>query len=102
MGCALKPVASTPATARSLAGVSLWQDARIFEAVQDLLRSARVRVWVEMYEFDRPDLEAQLVTARARGRDVRVIIDPSVTARAATARRLSAFGVADRSYPLDD
>jgi phosphatidylserine/phosphatidylglycerophosphate/cardiolipin synthase-like enzyme len=55
-----------------------------------------------MYELDRPDLEALMSAARARGLDVRLIVDPSVPESVRALRRLSPLGVAARFYPLDD
>jgi phosphatidylserine/phosphatidylglycerophosphate/cardiolipin synthase-like enzyme len=99
LSCGARP-ALAPTPARG--GLRLWQDARIFSEVHALIGAARERVWVEMYEFDRTDLEAALADARARGADVRLIVDPSVAESARTARRLAALGVPARSYPLDD
>jgi phosphatidylserine/phosphatidylglycerophosphate/cardiolipin synthase-like enzyme len=83
-------------------GLRLWQDAAIFDAVHSLLRDARRRVWVEMYEFDRRDLVVALARARSLGADVRVIVDPSVAVSVRTERRLLGMGLAVRFYPLDD
>ena len=80
----------------------LWQDGRIFAAVSGLITQARSRVLVEMYEFGRGDLAIALVDARARGADVRVVLDPTVPATLRTGRRLVAGQVATRFYPVDD
>jgi phosphatidylserine/phosphatidylglycerophosphate/cardiolipin synthase-like enzyme len=80
----------------------LWQDARIFVAVGETLAAARTRALVEMYEFGRPDLVLALVAARARGADVRVVLDPTVPMTLVTGRQLAAAGVAVRYYPVDD
>jgi phosphatidylserine/phosphatidylglycerophosphate/cardiolipin synthase-like enzyme len=82
----------------------LWQDAYIFTAVRSLLAGAQVGqpLWLEMYEFGRPDLVDGLVAAQARGADVRVIVDRTVPASARTADRLAARGLAVRAYPVDD
>ena len=99
VGCGRQPVVLTP----PLVGeVRLWQDASIFDAVRSALGSARQRVFVEMYEFDRPDLAAALTAARSRGADARLLVDPSVTASVRTARRLAGLGLDVRYYPLDD
>ena len=82
--------------------VRLWQDAAIFTLVGDLIRSARHRVLVEMYELGRADVVRALGAARDRGVDVRVITDPTVQASRASAARLSALGVSARAYPVDD
>src|ERR1041385_9408894 len=57
--------------------VRLWQAAAIFPPVRRLLDGAGAGqpVWVEMYEFGRSDLAAALQRARARGADVRLIVD---------------------------
>jgi phosphatidylserine/phosphatidylglycerophosphate/cardiolipin synthase-like enzyme len=82
----------------------LWQDDSIFDAVHSMLRTAAAGepLWVEMYEFDRPDLEAGLLEAKARGADVRLIVDRTVSVSARTADRLLARGLAVRAYPVDD
>ena len=98
-GCARDPVVVVSPAPGEL---RLWQDGTIFEAVHSLLAGARRLVWVEMYEFDRPDLDAALVATRARGADVRLIVDPSVSVSVRTARRLAGAGLAVRYYPLDD
>jgi cardiolipin synthase A/B len=80
----------------------LWQDARIFVAVGETLATARSRALVEMYEFGRADLVLALVGARARGADVRVVLDPTVPVTLVTGRQLAAAGVPVRYYPVDD
>ena len=80
----------------------LWQDARIFVVVGETLAAARTRVLVEMYEFGRPDLARSLVAARARGADVRVVLDPTVPVTLLSGRQLAAAGVPVRYYPVDD
>ena len=82
----------------------LWQDASIFTCVHSLLAAAGAgdALWVEMYEFDRPDLSAALLEARRRGADVRLVVDRTVPESARTADRLAAAGLAVRGYPVDD
>lgn len=80
----------------------LLQDAVIFDAVRVLLAAPDQRLWLEMYEFDRPDLEAALEAAWKAGRDVRVIVDRTVPESARTAERLAAAGLPARGYPVDD
>src|SRR5947208_999278 len=94
------PVASGPAGRDS----RLWQDATIFDCVHRLLAEPgrRQPLWVEIYEFGRPDLAAALLGARARGADVRLIVDRTVAASARTADRLAAAGLPVRAYPVDD
>ncbi len=86
------------------AAVRLWQDADIFTVVQRLIEGAAAGqpVWVEMYEFGRPDLAAGLLKAQRLGADVRLIVDRTVTVSARTADRLSAAGLPVRAYPVDD
>jgi phosphatidylserine/phosphatidylglycerophosphate/cardiolipin synthase-like enzyme len=86
------------------AGLRLWQDAVIFTCVRRLLDGAGPgqAVWVEMYEFDRPDLMTALRRARDRGADVRLIVDRTVPVSAHTADSLLAAGLAVRAYPVDD
>src|SRR3989454_9761094 len=82
--------------------VTLWQDAGIFRLVAGLMRSARTRVLVEMYELGRQDLTATLGAARARGVAVRVITDPTVKASRRSTWVLDGLGVPERVYPVDD
>ncbi|MGI8563960.1 MAG: phospholipase D-like domain-containing protein [Candidatus Dormibacter sp.] len=82
----------------------LWQDAAIFTAVQQLLMApgAGQQLSVEMYEFGRQDLAEALLAARARGAQVRLIVDRTVPASARVADWLAARGLAVRAYPVDD
>jgi phosphatidylserine/phosphatidylglycerophosphate/cardiolipin synthase-like enzyme len=82
----------------------LWQDAAIFTCVRRLLDGPErgQSLWVEMYEFARTDLAAELQQARDRGADVRLIVDRTVSASARTADLLAAAGLAVRGYPVDD
>jgi phosphatidylserine/phosphatidylglycerophosphate/cardiolipin synthase-like enzyme len=93
-----------PLTHVGPATVQLWQDAAIFTPVRQLIDSAGPGdpVWVEMYEFGRDDLATAIRQARDRGADVRLIVDRTVPASAATADRLLAAGLAVRAYPVDD
>src|SRR5256886_4057174 len=93
-----------PDAARKLAAgeVRLWQDAGIFALVGRLLGSAERRVVVEMYELGRPDVVEGLSTAEARGVDVRVVTDPTVTASRKAVQQLDSLGVPERAYPVDD
>src|SRR5467141_4769674 len=99
-GQSLPPVDTRPAGH----DFHLWQDASIFDCVHKLLAAPGPgqALWVEMYEFDRPDLEAALLAARARGADVRLIVDRTVSVSARTADTLAAAGLAVRAYPVDD
>ena len=80
----------------------LWQDARIFTLVSDLIGGAHRRVMVEIYELGRDEITASLGGAKARGVAVRVITDPTVKASRDSAFRLDALGVSERAYPIDD
>ena len=80
----------------------LWQDADIFHLVDDLIRSARHRVMVEMYELGRSEIVQALGAAESRGVEVRVIVDPTVKVSRTSAKRLLTLGVAARAYPVDD
>jgi cardiolipin synthase A/B len=93
---------SSPSPPSPPAAGGLWQDAAIFQAVAGVLRSAHERVLVEMYEFGRSDLAAALIAARARGAEVRVVLDPTVPVTVETGRRLLGAGVPVRFYPVDD
>jgi cardiolipin synthase A/B len=95
--CGLAGPAAVPAEAGGL-----WQDAHIFTAVGETLAAAQGRVLVEMYEFGRDDLVGALIGARARGADVRVILDPTVPPTLVAGRRLASGGVPVRYYPVDD
>lgn len=105
-GCGTLPATKPPpGRARpplAAAGVRLWQDAAIFSPVKALIAGAAHHVEVEMYEFDRPDLERALAGAAAGGVAVRLLYDPSVRATVRTARAAAAQRIAVRAYPLDD
>jgi phosphatidylserine/phosphatidylglycerophosphate/cardiolipin synthase-like enzyme len=100
LACSRAPAPGPPAGA----GYQLWQDASIFTVVASLLAAAGPgqSLWVEMYEFGRPDLELAMADAAGRGADVRLIVDRSVPQSARTADRLAARGLAVRAYPVDD
>jgi phosphatidylserine/phosphatidylglycerophosphate/cardiolipin synthase-like enzyme len=100
LGCARAPATGAPAGS----AYRLWQDASIFTVVASLLAAAGrgQPLWVEIYEFDRPDLEMALAGAAGRGADVRLIVDRTVPQSARTADRLAALGLAVRAYPVDD
>ena len=104
VGCSspASPVAAPAPIGQTRGEVRLWQDAAIFTLVGDLIRSARHRVLVEMYELGRADVVQSLGAARGRGVDVRVITDPTVRVSRASAARLLALGVRARPYPVDD
>ena len=103
VGCSspASAVAHQPA-APAIGQVRLWQDAEIFSLVGTMIRFARVRVLVEIYELGRNDIVRALTEAHVRHIDVRVITDPSVNASRASAARLKTAGVAERAYPIDD
>jgi phosphatidylserine/phosphatidylglycerophosphate/cardiolipin synthase-like enzyme len=82
--------------------IRLWQDVTIFQPVREVMATARERLWVEMYEFERADLAESMALARTRGVDVRLVYDPSVAGSRAIAQRLRTQGVESRPYPLDD
>jgi phosphatidylserine/phosphatidylglycerophosphate/cardiolipin synthase-like enzyme len=105
----LVPPAPPPAPAGPVASpepgpLELWQDAAIFTPVRALIDGAGAGqpLWVEMYEFGRADLAAALLRARARGADVRLIVDRTVPVSGSTADRLLAAGLPVRAYPVDD
>ncbi|HEX2646912.1 MAG TPA: phosphatidylserine/phosphatidylglycerophosphate/cardiolipin synthase family protein [Candidatus Dormibacteraeota bacterium] len=83
-------------------GVELWQDAHIFDLVDDLIFGARLRVLVEMYEIGRPGIIHALAAAAARGVDVRVVTDPTVKQSRAALSEFEVLGVPVRVYPVDD
>ena len=105
-GCSSPAYAGPPpaagAASRSGGEVRLWQDAAIFALVSSLIAGARHRVSVEMYELGRGDIVVSLGAARARGVEVRVITDPTVSASRKSAVRLRSLGVAQEPYPVDD
>jgi phosphatidylserine/phosphatidylglycerophosphate/cardiolipin synthase-like enzyme len=106
VGCSgpAQPVRAVAALAATSApeAVTLWQDASIFRLVGGMIEHARRRVLVEVYEIGRPDLIQEMSSARERSVDVRVITDPTVAVSRASASRLSAMGVLQRLYPIDD
>src|SRR5262249_62081649 len=107
VGCSgLRPAPYPPRPSAPLSAgttLRLWQDSAIFDVVRRLIDGVDhgQQLWVEMYEFGRPDLAAQLLRARHMGADVRLIVDPTVSVSARTAVRLAAVGPAGRPYPVD-
>jgi phosphatidylserine/phosphatidylglycerophosphate/cardiolipin synthase-like enzyme len=99
-GCGQEPASGRP----SGGDYRLWQDASIFACAASLLAAAGAgqALWVEMYEFDRPDLASALLLAHRRGADVRLIVDRTVPESARTADRLASAGLPVRGYPVDD
>jgi len=71
-----------------------------FPVIRRLIETARRRVDVEIYEFGRADIAADLVDAHRRGVAVTVVTDPTVLASEATAEHLRAAGVAVAAYPV--
>ena len=74
------------------------------EEIRDLLaaalRSARVRVWAEVYTLTDPDVLLALASAHQRGVDVRVLLDPSQPYNRRSFDGLRSAGVPVRWYPV--
>src|SRR5258708_5332927 len=70
-----------------------------FPVILSLIAGARSSVELEMYEFDRSDIEAALLDAHRRGVAVTAIVDPSVEVTRATAASLRAAGIDVLDYP---
>ena len=111
MVCLLLPLlslvgCSSPALRQPLAAppreVRLWQDARIFTLVGELIGGAHRRVMVEMYELGRAEIVTSLGTAKGRGVAVRVITDPTVRASRDSSLGFDALRIPERAYPIDD
>ena len=103
VGCSNPAYVPTTPTGQFAGGeVRLWQDAGIFTLVSRLIGSARHRVLVEMYELGRPEVVRDIGVAEARGVQVRVITDPTVSASRRAAKLLDALRVPERVYPVDD
>jgi cardiolipin synthase len=102
VGCSSPALAAPGPSGDGAAKVRLWQDGEIFDLVGRLIGAAHSRVLVEMYELDRDDLLNAVASARSRGVDVRVIVDPTVKVSLRSEARLHSMRVAARSYPIDD
>ena len=100
--CTPSPARAAFTRASNAEPIQLWQDASIFELIHALIDTARHRVLVEVYEIGRPDLISQLVDARHRGLDVRLVTDPTVQASRSAAAELDREGVPELFYPVDD
>lgn len=72
-----------------------------FAAIRALLRQARAEIDVEMYEFQRPDLEELLVGARQRQVAVTALMDPSERHSRAAWADLQAAGVRVLAFPVE-
>ena len=74
------------------------------EGIRQLLaaafRSARVRVWAEVYTLTDPDVLLALVSAHQRGVDVKVLLDPSQSYNRHSFDGLRSAGVPVRWYPV--
>ena len=74
------------------------------EGIRQLLaaafRSARVRVWAEVYTLTDPDVLLALVSAHQRGVDVKVLLDPSQPYNRHSFDGLRSAGVPVRWYPV--
>ena len=74
------------------------------EGIRQLLaaafRSARVRVWAEVYTLTDPDVLLALVSAHQRGVDVKVLLDPGQPYNRHTFDALRSAGVPVRWYPV--
>jgi len=96
------PAVAAPAAAGAPEPVKLLSDASIFRLVGGMIEHARRRVLIEVYEIWRPDLIEEMSSARERSLDVRIITDPTAAASRTSALRLSAPGVPNCFYPIDD
>ena len=63
-------------------------------------RSARVRVWAEVYTLTDPDVLLALASAHQRGVDVKVLLDPSQPYNRRSFDGLRSAGVPVRWYPV--
>src|ERR1700751_1303784 len=97
------PAPSGPGPAVGIGGDTLSVLPRgvvAFPVIRRLIETARRRVDVEIYEFGRADIAADLVDAHRRGGAVTVVTDPTVPASEATAENLPAARVAVAGYPV--
>jgi len=72
-----------------------------FSAIIDTLSQARRSIDVELYEFQRIDLAALLLNARARGVDVTAIEDPSERSSRMIWAQLEKGGVRVVAFPIE-
>lgn len=72
-----------------------------FAAVRTLLAGARTEIDVEMYEFQRPDLEALLIGAHRRQVTVTAIMDPSERQSQGSWADLAAAGIRVLAFPVE-
>lgn len=72
-----------------------------FAAIRRLLLQAQQEIDVEMYEFQRPDLEGLLVNARQRRVAVTALMDPSERLSRAVWADLEAAGVRVLAFPVE-
>jgi cardiolipin synthase A/B len=99
VGCSSPAIAAAQPSGPGDEQVRLWQDADIFRLVDRLITGAHRRVLVEMYELGRRELVQALASARSRGVEVRVVVDPTVKVSRQSAAQLGALA---RMYPVDD
>ncbi|HYM51030.1 MAG TPA: phosphatidylserine/phosphatidylglycerophosphate/cardiolipin synthase family protein [Candidatus Limnocylindrales bacterium] len=79
----------------------LPEGAAAFAAIRTQLRSATRTLELELYEFQRQDLAALVLDAKARGVRVTAIIDPSERSSAAIWAALAQGGVEVIPFPIE-
>ena len=72
-----------------------------FAAIREQLRTARRSLELELYEFQRQDLAALILEAKARGVRVTAIVDPSERSSAAIWAELAQAGVEVVAFPIE-
>jgi phosphatidylserine/phosphatidylglycerophosphate/cardiolipin synthase-like enzyme len=95
------PISATPVTLGSDRLLPLLDGPSAFAAIRALLVQAQTEIDVEMYEFQRSDLEALLIHARQRQLAVTAIMDPSERYSRATWADLQAAGIRVLPFPVE-
>ena len=81
--------------------VPLPEGATAFAAIREQLRTAGRSLELELYEFQRQDLAALILAAKARGVRVTAIVDPSERSSAAIWAELARAGVEVVPFPIE-
>ena len=87
-----------PDSASSVAQTAPGEEIR--HLLSAAFRSARVRVWAEVYTLTDPDVLLALISAHQRGVDVKVLLDPGQPYNRHTFDALRSAGVPVRWYPV--
>jgi len=97
----MPPLVVAPVMAGADQLIPLLDGPTAFEAIIDQLRRARRSIYLELYEFQRPDLAGLLLDARDRGVTISAIKDPSQRSSRTIWAELEQGGIKVVAFPLE-